>query len=211
MNPLSALAMIDRIKELGSKATIITAAASQLGRMLIKLCHQENIIPICTVRREEQAEFLRNDLRVKHVVNTSDEDWKSQMGAIALEAKPSTCLECISGDMTGEMMNFLGFGGTLILYGVLSDKPASGISVINLIGKNVKLEGFLLSHPLAKMPLADYLQFLKRAEPLYQGDLSTVVQKRFGLHEVKEAVEFYKANQTAGKVLLQPSLTPAAE
>ena len=51
VNPLSALGMIDRLKELGSKATIITAAASQLGRMLIKLCNQEGIIPICTVRR----------------------------------------------------------------------------------------------------------------------------------------------------------------
>ena len=53
VNPLSALGMIDRLKELGSKATIITAAASQLGRMLIKLCNQEGIIPICTVRRAE--------------------------------------------------------------------------------------------------------------------------------------------------------------
>jgi len=53
VNPLSALGMIDRLKELGSKSTIITAAASQLGRMLIRLCKQEGIIPICTVRRAE--------------------------------------------------------------------------------------------------------------------------------------------------------------
>lgn len=39
VNPLTALGMVDRIKELGCKATIITAAASQIGRMLIKLCH----------------------------------------------------------------------------------------------------------------------------------------------------------------------------
>jgi len=59
VNPLSALGMIDRLKELGSKATIITAAASQLGRMLIKLCLQEGIIPICTVRRDEQVQLLK--------------------------------------------------------------------------------------------------------------------------------------------------------
>ena len=76
VNPLTALGMVDRLKELGSKCTIVTAAASQIGRMIIKLCHQEGIIPICTVRREEQAEFLRNELKVKYVVNTSDEKWK---------------------------------------------------------------------------------------------------------------------------------------
>ena len=167
--------MVDRIKELGSKATIITAAASQIGRMLIKLCHQENIIPICTVRREEQAEFLRNDLKVKYVVNTSEKGWKRQLGAIAMKTRPSTCLECISADMTGLMMEFLGFGGTVLLYGLLSDKPAGGINTIGFIGKNMTLESFLLTNLLAKKSLAEYFELVMRAEPLYRGDLSTVV------------------------------------
>ena len=38
VNPLSAIGMVERLKELKSRCTIITAAASQLGRMLIKLC-----------------------------------------------------------------------------------------------------------------------------------------------------------------------------
>ena len=76
VNPLTALGMVDRLKELGSKATIVTAAASQIGRMIIKLCHKEGIIPICTVRREEQANFLRSDLKVKYVINTSESNWK---------------------------------------------------------------------------------------------------------------------------------------
>lgn len=38
VNPLTCLCMIDRAKKLGAKAVIISAAASQLGRMLIKLC-----------------------------------------------------------------------------------------------------------------------------------------------------------------------------
>ena len=53
INPMTALGLIDRTKELKAKACIITAAASQLGRMLIRLCVQENITPICTVRRAE--------------------------------------------------------------------------------------------------------------------------------------------------------------
>lgn len=38
VNPLTALGMVDRIKELRVKSVIITAAASQISRMLIKLC-----------------------------------------------------------------------------------------------------------------------------------------------------------------------------
>ncbi len=59
VNPLSALCMIDRVQTLGSKCVIITAAASQLGRMLVKLALESDIVPICTVRRAEQIEILK--------------------------------------------------------------------------------------------------------------------------------------------------------
>ena len=71
VNPLTALGMVDRLIEKRCKAVIVTAAASQIGRMIIKLCQQSHITPICLVRREKQAEFLRNDLKQKFVVDTS--------------------------------------------------------------------------------------------------------------------------------------------
>ena len=121
---------------------------------------------------------------------------------IAMKVRPSSCLECVADGMTGLMMEFLGFNSTVILYGLLSDKPAGGINVIGFIGKNMTLESFLLTNELAAKSLSEYMELILRAEPLYRGDLSTVIQKRFGLHEIKEAVQYYMANQTAGKVLL---------
>ena len=162
----------------------------------------EGIVPICTVRRSEQAALLKKELGVKFVVNTSDKQWKGQMGAICLKAKPSSCLECIAGGMTGQMLEFLGFNCTLILYGLLSDEPAGGINVIGFIGKNATIESFLMSEYIGSKSLTEFMQVILRAEPLYRTALSSVVQKRFGLHQVKEAIEFYQANQTAGKVLL---------
>ena len=38
VNPLTALGMVDRLKELKCTSVIVTAAASQIGRMIIKLC-----------------------------------------------------------------------------------------------------------------------------------------------------------------------------
>ena len=207
VNPLTALGMVDRLKQLKVKAVIITAAASQLCRMIIKLCKTAGITPICTVRKVDQATFLTNELGCKYVINTSDKDWMKKMGAACMRLKPTGCLECISGEMTGQMCDFLGFGATVILYGTLSEKPAGGINTIAFIGKNLKLEGYLLSNDLAKMTLFQYVEFAMRAEPLMKGDLSTTIQKRFGLHQVREAIDYYQANQTAGKVILQPELT----
>ena len=45
-------------------------------------------------------------------------------------------MECISGDVTGEMLDYMTFGSTLILYGTLSEKPAGGINTIGFIGKD---------------------------------------------------------------------------
>lgn len=57
------------------------------------------------------------------------------MGTVCAKLKPTTCLECVAGPTTGEMLEYMGFKSTLILYGLLSDKPASGIKVISFIGK----------------------------------------------------------------------------
>lgn len=55
VNPLTAVCMVERVKALNSKCCIVTAAASQIGGMIIKLLVRNGITPIMTVRREEQA------------------------------------------------------------------------------------------------------------------------------------------------------------
>ena len=57
------------------------------------------------------------------------------MKVLCGKLKPSTCLEAISGDTTGEMLEYLGYASTLILYGLLSEKPAGGIKTVSFIGK----------------------------------------------------------------------------
>ncbi len=42
---------------------------------------------------------------------------------------------------------------------------------------------------------------------MIQNELQTSIQANYGFHEIKEAIEFYMKNQTAGKVLLKPELT----
>jgi len=114
--------------------------------MLIKLCNMNGISPICTVRRPEQAEMLEKEMKCKFVVNTAAADYANKMGRFCMQLKPTVCLECISGETTGEMLEYLNFGGTLILYGLLSEKTAGGIDTIGFIGKNLTIESYLLTN-----------------------------------------------------------------
>jgi len=75
------------------------------------------------------------------------------------------------------------------------------------LGKNMKLEAFLLNHLLFPMTLLEYAQFVMEVEPLYKTMLTTTINARYGLHEMNEAMAFYAANQTAGKILIRPDLT----
>ena len=53
--------------------------------------------------KEEQAEMLRKEFNVKHVVNTADKSqYPSGLAKICAKARPSVCLECIAGDFTGD-------------------------------------------------------------------------------------------------------------
>jgi NADPH:quinone reductase len=59
VNPLTVLGMVETMRLEGHTALVHTAAASNLGQMLIKLCHQDNIGLVNVVRRPEQVEMLK--------------------------------------------------------------------------------------------------------------------------------------------------------
>ena len=104
------------------------------------------------------------------------------MAKLCARMRPKTCLECVSGDMTGQILEYMGFDTTLILYGLLSDKPAGGINVIGFIGKQQTIESFLLSNYLAKKSLMQYIELVLKAEGLYKDVLKTHINARYGLH-----------------------------
>ena len=106
------------------------------------------------------------------------------------------------------MLDYLGFKSTLILYGLLSDQPAGGIKTIPFIGKAQTIESFLLFTFLQMLKPDQVAQIVTTTETLIKsGDLKTEVQARYGYHQITDAVQFYLKNQTAGKIILKPSLT----
>jgi NADPH2:quinone reductase len=59
VNPMTALGMIETMRMEGHVALVHTAAASNLGQMLNRLCQEEQVPLVSIVRRPEQEELLR--------------------------------------------------------------------------------------------------------------------------------------------------------
>lgn len=78
VNPLTALAMVETMRREGHKALVHTAAASNLGQMLNRICLNDGIDLVNIVRRAEQEQILR-DLGARWVLNSNAVDFTAQL------------------------------------------------------------------------------------------------------------------------------------
>lgn len=78
VNPLTALGMVETARREGHTALALTAAASSLGRMLLRLCQGDGLELVCIVRRPAQAALLRT-LGARYAVDSSAPDFAAQL------------------------------------------------------------------------------------------------------------------------------------
>ena len=78
VNPLTALGMIETMRRDGHGGLVHTAAASNLGQMLVKLCLEENIPLVNIVRKPEQESLLRS-IGAVHVCNSESPSFRSDL------------------------------------------------------------------------------------------------------------------------------------
>lgn len=154
VNPYTAVAITSTVRdECKAKAFVHTAAASQLGQMIVRLCVKEkDLTLINVVRREEQAEILRG-LGAKYVVVTGRDDpaadtaantkWKAELKALIKEHKATVAFDAVAGTMSGAILNLLPYGGSLYVYGGLAGKVGN-VDPMDLIYLRKKMNGFLL-------------------------------------------------------------------
>lgn len=78
VNPLTALCMIETMNLEGHTALVHTAAASNLGQMLNRICQDGGVELVNIVRKEEQAELLRG-MGAKYIVNSSSDKFMVEL------------------------------------------------------------------------------------------------------------------------------------
>src|SRR6201992_1364066 len=96
VNPLTALGMTETMRREGHKALVHTAAASNLGQMLNKICLKDGIALVNIVRKAEQAEILRK-IGAKHVVDSTSPSFMKDLTDALAETGATIAFDAIGG------------------------------------------------------------------------------------------------------------------
>ena len=96
VNPLTALGMTETMKREGHKALVHTAAASNLGQMLNKICLEDGIPLVNIVRSAEQAKLLRG-IGAKHVVDSTSANFTDELTQALVETGATIAFDAIGG------------------------------------------------------------------------------------------------------------------
>jgi NADPH2:quinone reductase len=96
VNPLTALCMVETMRRDGHSALVHTAAASNLGQMLVRLCRAEGIALVNIVRNQQQVELLRG-LGATHVLDSSSATFVKDLTEALTETKATLAFDAIGG------------------------------------------------------------------------------------------------------------------
>jgi len=96
VNPLTALTMLDTMRREGHRALIHTAAASNLGQMLVKICRADGVNLVNVVRNATQADILRN-LGAEHIVISSAPDFRARLVEAIAATDATLAFDAIGG------------------------------------------------------------------------------------------------------------------
>src|SRR3546814_19932375 len=96
VNPLTSLAFTETMRMEGHSAIVHTAAASNLGQMLVKICAKDGIPLVNIVRSEAQVEILKG-LGAAHVVNSSDAAFLDRQTAAIVDTRAPIGFDQIGG------------------------------------------------------------------------------------------------------------------
>jgi NADPH:quinone reductase-like Zn-dependent oxidoreductase len=202
VNPMTALAFFDIAKKGMHKSIISTAAAGALGRMIEYLGTKNGIPVINVVHKREQAEGLKKS-GSKYILNSSDPEFSSQLKFMAAQLNASLVLDAVGGKGSADLLRALPYGGAHIIYGTLSGEPPE-INSRLLIGENITLSGFYLANWSKDNGLLKTIRNVMKVRKLLKKDIQINIQSRFKLEEAQKAMDTYRGNMTAGKVLLVP-------
>ncbi len=96
VNPLTALGMVETMRREGHGALVHTAAASNLGQMLVRICRADGIPLVNVVRSAEQASLLRG-MGAQHVLDSTGAGFKGELTEALAETGATLAFDAIGG------------------------------------------------------------------------------------------------------------------
>ena len=102
VNPLTALGFIETMKLENHTALVHTAAASNLGQMLVKICKDDSVPLVNIVRKEEHVELLK-DIGAEHVCNMSSDTFMDDLVEAIVATGATLGFDATGGGNKGQL------------------------------------------------------------------------------------------------------------
>ena len=119
-NPLTAWALTQSIQQLGQRCWVLqTAATSGVGRLVLQLSKIFGFRTINVIHRRAQAEIVQS-LGGDEIVCTEDEDLRGRLQQITKGKGIEYAIDCVAGEVGGEIVRNLAPSGMLVQFGALS-------------------------------------------------------------------------------------------
>lgn len=202
VNPLTAWALLSLARHNGHQAVAQTAAASALGRMLMRLGQRFNIPMVHIVHRQAQVDLLRSQ-GAEYVLSSHKPDFEDKLQELCHHLNVTLALDAVAGEITGQLLRAMPRGAQVTVYGTLSGS-ACQVSPRSLIFKNQQVNGFWLARWSPRFGPLGLLYTGWRIQKLLDNELKTEVQARLPLEKARNGLEMYERGKTKGKVLFIP-------
>ncbi|MER8691327.1 zinc-binding dehydrogenase [Mesorhizobium opportunistum] len=202
VNPLTAIAMFEIVKQEGEKAFVMTAGASQLCKLIIGLAGEAGFRPIVTVRRDDQTALLK-ELGAAHVLNEKAPDFKAALRQVMKEEQPRIFLDAVTGPLASTIFDVMPKRSRWIIYGRLDTDATIIREPGQLIFQHKHIEGFWLSEWMRQSRDRRGPAILEAQKRFSDGRWSTDVTAVVPLAEAMARLptELAKPN---GKVFIRP-------
>jgi len=208
VNPCTSVCLVERAKTLGAKAIVINAAASQVGKGIIRYANMHNIKTIATVRSESNVDALKA-LGADAVLLNTTQDYKDELKAVCHKFKATVLLDAVADIDTPETLKAMPNNSTAIVYGRLTDThdPIGGMfSVSDMIFRNAKIEGFWLAKHIGDSNPFQILALSRKVQKLFaEGVFHTDIYASVTFEDFGVALDHYANNKSDGKVILKPN------
>jgi len=221
VNPLTALCFVETMRGEGHTALVHTAAASNLGQMLNRICQGEGIDIVNIVRKDSQVDLLK-EMGAKYVVNSSDDDFQMQLTDAIHKTGATLGFDAIGG---GEMASKILLAmeaaaartpGAYSIYGSIAHKQVYSYGSLDFsptvlnraYGMAWGVGGWLLPNFLAKAGMETAVRLRKRVADELHTTFASHYTDEISLSDALDAdiVRRYNAKKTGEKFLINPTL-----
>ncbi len=204
INPLTAIAMFEEVKKSNSSSFIMSAAASQLCKLIAGLALEEGMSPIALVRRAEQVELLKTYGNA-HVLNISDEDFPKQAIEVIQAQKPRVFLDAVADQTSARLFEAMPNRARWLIYGKLSNENPVLKQTGQLIFMDKTIEGFWLVKWIRNTPAKEQMMAIARVQELFvSGKWKTDINSIISLDNAYDELPNALSGMNTGKVMLRP-------